>query len=162
MLTAASNLPVVILGGMHALGRLTTWSVVGAALVGLTACSTIQQDADDEAVVVADQLLPQKLTRMLRRAGAESPQARLRAVDRWLRGDPTRSTLRDRASAGWRVVGSEGSVIRVDVYAYEESGSFFPPDQGEAAWGVACRAYDVAGRITTTAVECPEGTPETP
>lgn len=129
--------------------------------VGLSACSTLDTEADDAAAVVADRLLPPALTRVLRRAGAESSQARLRAADRWLR-DPTRSTLDDRAAAGWRVVGSQGSVIRVDVYAYVESGSFFPPDQGEAAWGVACRAYDVAGRVTTTAVDCPDGTSEVP
>ena len=85
----------------------------------------------------------------------------MRIADRWLR-DPTRSSVDDRASAGWRVVGSQGPVIRVDVYAYVESGSFFPPDQGEAAWGVACREYDVTGRVTSTTVECPEGTPATP
>lgn len=140
--------------------RLALAAVLGIG-VGLSACSTLDTEAESEAVVVADRLLPQVLTRVLRRSGAESSQARLTAVDRWLRG-PRSSTIEDRARAGWRVVGSQGSAIRVDVYAYVESGSFFPPDQGEATWGVACRAYDVAGPVTVTPVVCPEGTPAVP
>lgn len=51
-----------------------------------------------------------------------------------------------------------GASLRVDVYEYWESGDFFPPDQGEAVWGVACRIYDVADEVTTRTVPCPEDT----
>ncbi|WP_345262937.1 hypothetical protein [Nocardioides nanhaiensis] len=124
-------------------------------------CSTLQQDADAEAGRVADLVLPTALDDVLARARPGSPERRRAVVARWLEGRG-RSVIGSRANADWRVVGGEGTSIRVDVYAFWESGDLLPPDQGEATWGVACRVYDVAGRVTAMRVECPDGTPPGP
>ena len=127
----------------------------------LTGCSSLEQDADDEAAVVADHVLPPALDDAISAADPQSPEQRRVAAEEWL-SDPDPSVVDGLRHVTWEVRGSEGTTIRVDVYMYLESGDLLPPDQGEATWGVACRAYDVAGAVMTTTDECPDGTPAEP
>ncbi|MGB0098990.1 MAG: hypothetical protein WBP61_01790 [Nocardioides sp.] len=131
------------------------------ALVLLAGCSQLQQDADAEAGRVADHVMPGALTDAISTAGARTPESRVAAAEQWL-SDPGPSAIDSQGHVAWKVVASEGTSIRVDVYTYVESASFFPPDQGDATWGVACRSYAVAATVTTATVECPDGTPEEP
>ena len=130
------------------------------ALVVLTGCSSLQRDADDEAARAADRVLPEALNDAISVSDPHSPGERRVAAEEWL-SDPY-SSLDGLSNVTWEVRGSEGTTLRVDLYMYLESGDFLPPDQGEATWGVACRAYDVARAVKTTTVECPDGTPEEP
>ena len=131
------------------------------ALVMLTGCSSLQRDADDGAASVADHVLPEALDDAISVADPQSPEERRVAAEEWL-SDPDPSVVDGLRNVTWEVRGSEGTTIRVDLYMYLESGDLLPPDQGEATWGVACRAYDGARAVTSTTVECPDGTPEEP
>ena len=132
------------------------------ALVMLTGCSQLQQNADKEAARVADYVLPEALNDEISNAGPQTPEQRRLAAEDWLSKPGGPPLAGSRVGATWEVLGSKGTTIRVDVYQYLESGSFFPPDQGEARWGVACRIYNVVEKVATSTVECPEGTPEEP
>ena len=136
-------------------------AAIGLAVALLAGCSSVQQEADDEAARVADHVLPDSLEQVVAAAGPQTPQDRVSVAREWLVA-PDPSVPGSQSGAAWEVREVEGTTIRVDVYRYWESGSFFPPDQGEAAWGVACRSYDVAGPVVPSAVECPEDTPEAP
>lgn len=131
------------------------------ALVMLTGCSSVQADADEEAARVSDHVLPEALDDAISEADPQSPEERRVAAEEWLSG-PDPSVVDGQRNATWEVRGSEGTTIRVDLYTYLESGDLLPPDQGEATWGVACRAYDVARAVTATTVECPDDTPAEP
>lgn len=131
------------------------------AIVMLTGCSQLQRDADIEAARVADHVLPEALNDEIVHAEPRTPEERRVAAEDWL-SEPGPPLTSSHAAATWLVRGSKGTTIRVDVYQYLESGRFFPPDQGEATFGVACRIYDVAKAVATSTVECPEGTPEQP
>lgn len=141
--------------------RAVRWVAVGLAGVVLAGCSTVQQEADDEAARVADHVLPGALDSALTESGARTPQERATAAADWL-ADPGPSVMDSQGGTTWAVRGQEGVTIRVDVYAWVESGSFFPPDQGKAVWGLACRSYDVTDAVASTPVECPDGTPAAP
>lgn len=130
------------------------------AIVMLTSCSQLHQDADLEAARVAN-VLSKALNDELSDAKPQTPEERRIAAEDWL-SEPDPEVTSSYGGATWEVRGTEGTTIRVDVYQYLESGSFFPPDQGEATWGVACRTYDVAEAVVTRTVECPEGTPDEP
>ena len=131
------------------------------ALVVLTGCSSLQRDADDEAARVADHVLPKALDDAISAADPQSPEERRVAAEEWL-SDPGPSVMDGQRNVTWEMRGSGSTTIRVDLYTYVESGDLLPPDQGEATWGVACRAYDVARAVRTTTAECPDGTPEEP
>ena len=131
------------------------------ALVMLTGCSQLQQSANDEAARVADSVVPEALDDGISHADPAAPEDRKVAAEDWL-SEPRPPLMRSRVGATWWVRGSKGTAIRVDVYQYLESGDFFPPDQGKATWGVACRIYDVADAVATSTVECPDGTPKEP
>lgn len=134
-------------------------AMAGALL--LTGCSTIQQDADTEAARLADHVLPDALSQQLAKDEASAPATRGKAAEAWL-SNPDPAIIEGQGGSTWAVRGRDGSSIHVDVYRYWESGSFFPPDRGKGAWGVACRTYDVAGDVTTRSVDCPPGTPDAP
>ena len=135
--------------------------VLAVAATLVTGCSTLQQEADDRAAQVADAVLTRALTDELSSSDASTPAERVEVAGAWL-STPDPEVVRNKGPVAWVVRGVEGTVVRVDVYARVESGSFFPPDQGASAWGVACRAYDVAGEVTVHALDCPDGTPEQP
>ncbi len=137
------------------------WTVSGVVVALLAGCGSLQQEADAEAARVADHVLPGPLGDAIASADPQTPGARAVAAEDWL-SDPDWSVTASQGGATWAVRGRAGTAIRVDVYQYWESGSFFPPDQGDAAWGVACRSYDVAAAVTADPVECPEDTPEEP
>ena len=141
--------------------NVSRWAATGLAVALLTGCSSVQQEADDEAARVADHVLPDSLEQAVAAAAPQTPRDRISVAREWL-ADPDPSVTDSQGGTTWEVREVEGTTIRVDVYRYWESGSFFPPDQGEAVWGVACRRYDVAGPVVLSAVECPEGTPEAP
>lgn len=141
--------------------KVARWVAVGLAGVILTGCSTVQREADEEAARVADQVLPGALDGAIASSGAQSLQERGDAAADWL-ADPGPSAMDGQGGTTWVVRDQDGATIRLDVYAWVESGSFFPPDQGKALWGLACRSYDVAAGVTSTPVECPEGTPAAP
>ncbi len=143
---------------MRGLKGLPLLAVALLAVALLAGCSQLQQDADEEAARVADHVLPGALDDALSSSAARTPEARAAAGTQWLL-DPGPSAIDSQGPVRWEVLGAEGATIRVDVYTYTESASFFPPDQGEATWGVACRAYDVTASVTATVVECPDGTP---
>jgi hypothetical protein len=130
-------------------------------LVMLTGCSQLQQNADDVAARVADSVLPEVLDEEVSHTDSHRSEDRRVAAEDWL-SEPGPPLTTSHVGATWKVRGSEGTRIRVDVYQYLESGDFFPPDQGRATWGVACRIYDVAEAVETSSVECPDGTPEVP
>ncbi|MFC7490503.1 MULTISPECIES: hypothetical protein [unclassified Knoellia] len=142
--------------------RVVPWAVIGgltsALLVG---CGQVQADADAAAARVADQVLPEAVAAAITTSGARTPEQRAVAGETWL-SEPDPAVTESQGGTTWFVRGREGTAIRLDVYARVESGSFLPPDQGQAAWGVACRSFDVGEKVTVTPVECPEGTPETP
>ncbi len=133
----------------------------GVAATLLTGCSSVQQEADAQAARVADHVLPKRLDAAIASVEPQTPEDRGVAAEDWL-SDPDPSVTASQGGATWAVRGATGTTIRVDVYQYWESGSFLPPDQGEAAWGVVCRSYDVAAAVTAHPVECPVGTPEQP
>lgn len=139
------------------------------ALVMIAGCSQLQQnadqlqqDADDEAARVADYVLPEALNDEMSNVDPQTPEQRKLAAEDWLSKPGGPRLTGSRVGASWNVRGSKGTTIRVDVYQYLESGSFLPPDQGEARWGVACRTYNLAEKVVTSTVKCPEGTPENP
>lgn len=127
----------------------------------LAGCSTVQQEADDEAARIANQVLPTAIDVAITAADARTGSERLAAAEAWL-ADPGPSIMDGHGGATWAVRGREAGTIRVDVYRRWESGSFLPPDQGEAAWGLACRSYDVARDARPIVIECPAGTARTP
>ena len=137
------------------------WAAIGCAGILLAGCGEVRQDADTEAARVADHVLPGEVGNVLASSGASTPQQRGAAAEAWL-SEPDPAVTDSQGGATWAVRSREGTSIRVDVYKWWESGSFFPPDQGEAAWGLACRSYDVAAEVTVRQVDCPEGTPEVP
>lgn len=143
--------------------RVLRMTAAGVAVTFLAGCSSLQQDADDQAARLADHVLPSALDDALAAADppAQTPDQRAIAAEDWL-STPDPSVTDSHGGAVWVLRGSQGTTIRVDVYRYWESGDFFPPDQGEAAWGVACRRYDVADPVTSSPMECPDGTPEEP
>lgn len=122
--------------------------------------STLQADADAEAERVADHVLPVALDEMAAASDTSDPDARALAVARWL-ADPGPSAM-DGQRATWALRQRDGARLRVDLYARVESGSFFPPDQGRSAWGVACRTYVVGEGVLVVPIRCPDGTPATP
>lgn len=132
---------------------------LAVAAVLLAGCSSVQQEADEAAARVADDVLPAALERAVAALG--STPERAAAAEAWL-AEPDPAVTASQGGSTWVVRGREGSAVRVDVYAWYESGSFFPPDQGAAVWGVACRTYDVTSGVSVTPLECPEGTPEAP
>ncbi|WP_193610380.1 hypothetical protein [Nocardioides lijunqiniae] len=131
------------------------------ALVVLTGCSSLQREADDEAARVADHVLPEALDDAISAADPKSSAERRGAAKKWL-SDPDPSVMDGQRNVKWEVRGSKGTTIWVNLYTYVESADLLPPDQGEATWGVVCRAYDVARAVKTTTVECPDDTPEEP
>lgn len=133
----------------------------GVAVTLLAGCSSLQREADAQAARVADHVLPGPLDDAVASADPQTPEGRAVAAEDWLL-DPDPTVTASQGGATWAVRSTTGTTIRVDVYQYWESGSFFPPDQGDAAWGVACRSYDVAAAVTADPVECPEDTPEEP
>ncbi len=131
----------------------------GIAIVVLAGCSSVQQEADQEAVRIADHVIPKKLETL----SSVSKPPEDRAADVMVRlAEPDPSVLSGQRATTLAVRGRDGTAIRVDVYSRWESGSFFPPDRGEAAWGRACRTYVVAERVTSTPMACPEATLEAP
>ena len=134
---------------------------VGVAATVLAGCSTLQAEADDEAARIADHVLPEVIDDAVAAAGARTRAERAAAAQDWLER-PGPSLMDGQGAATWVVRDREATTIRVDLYRRWESGSFFWPDQGEAAWGVACRVYDVADGVRTIVAECPAGTPDSP
>ncbi len=137
----------------------TCLAAMTAALLAGCA-STLQVDADTEAERVADHVLPVALDEVAASTGTADPNARAVAVARWL-DDPGPSVM-DGQRATWVLREHNGARLRVDLYTRVESGSFFPPDQGDSAWGVACRTYVVGDRVLVVPTRCPDGTPATP
>ena len=137
------------------------WAAIGCAGLLLAGCSQVQQEADTEAAGVADYVVPDELGNVLASSGATTPDQRGAAAQAWL-ADPYSAVTVSQGGVTWAVRSREGTSIRVDVYKWLESGDLLPPDQGEAAWGLACRSYDVAAEVTVKQVDCPEGTPEVP
>lgn len=133
------------------------------ALAGLllAACSQVQQEAEDEAARVADHVLPDAVAGAVSASGARTAEERVAAAQTWL-ATPDPAVSDSQRGATWVVTGLEATTIRVAVYTRWESGSLFPPDQGESAWGVACRSYDVAAGVAVRPVDCPDGTPASP
>lgn len=146
----------------HAAVLRTSAALIAGSLL-VAGCSTLQQEADSLAAGVADHALRDALTTAVDQAGPRTSEARVAAASAWL-ATPDTSKVPGRGPLTWSVRGVDDGHIRVDVYRYAESGSFFPPDQGDATWGVACRAYDVTdpARTTAIAIECPPGTPSEP
>lgn len=133
--------------------------VVGALLTGCA--GTIQVDADTEAARIADHVLPLALDDAAATSAASDPNERAAAVADWL-ADPGPSVMDGQRSTTWVVRGLDGDQLRVDLYTRVESGSFLPPDQGEDAWGVACRTYVVTERVLVVQRTCPDDTPAEP
>lgn len=136
-------------------------AIAAAGALALASCSTVQQEADKQAAQVADYALPSGLETALAADGSSEPEARGGAAEKWL-SDPTNEVADGQGGATWVVRKRDSASLRVDVYQYWESGDFFPPDQGEAAWGVACRTYDVTNGVQTQQRTCPDGTPNKP
>ncbi|GGD12857.1 hypothetical protein [Nocardioides daphniae] len=130
-------------------------------LVLLAGCSSLQDDADEQAAQLADGPLLSGLEREMQTAGATTEEERGAAAEAWL-STPAPAITESHGGSTWVVREREGASVTVAVYQYWESGSFFPPDQGEAAWGLACREYEVAPQVTARSIPCPEGTPAAP
>lgn len=135
--------------------------VLATAMPLLAGCSTLEQEAEYSASVVADGVLTRELAEELDASGASTPAERVEVARGWL-STPDEEVLDTMNPVTWVVRGVEGSAVRVDVYSYVESGSLLPPDQGEARWGLVCRTYDVATAVTVREVECPDDTPTSP
>ncbi|QCX28837.1 hypothetical protein [Nocardioides jishulii] len=133
---------------------------MGVLLV-VTGCSTLQEDADEQAARLADGALLEGLEREMQTVGATTAAQRGEAAEAWL-STPDPAITDGHGASTWVVREQEGASVTVAVYQYYESGSFFPPDQGEAVWGLTCRTYEVTREVTARSVTCPDGTPATP
>ncbi|MGJ9422684.1 hypothetical protein [Aeromicrobium sp. CF3.5] len=142
-------------------GALRHVVVVGLALAALAGCSTIQREADDEAARIADQVLPAAIDAAIAEVDAKNGSERLVTAETLLT-DPEAPIMDGQGGVVWVVRGRDATTIRVDIYRRWESGSLLPPDQGEAAWGLVCRSYDVTRSARSIVVECPAGTPRSP
>jgi len=140
--------------------KLVQWAAICLATGILSGCGGLQKQADIEAARLADSVLPVSLEDAITSSGAVNPAERVIAAQEWL-SNPAPS-LDGQGTNEWLADNTSGTTIQVTVYAYSESASFFPPDQGEATWGTACRSYDVADKVTATPLECREGTPDEP
>ena len=137
------------------------WTAIGVTAVLLGGCSDVQQDADAEAARVADHVLPAAADEVLTSSRATTSERRGAVAEAWF-SEPDAAVTDSQGASTWVVRSRDGASLRVDVYRRVESASFFPPDRGESAWGLACRTYDVASTVTATPVDCPAGTPKAP
>lgn len=126
--------------------------IIGLAAVFLAGCGTLQRDADDRAAQVADYSVPEGVSSAIASSGASTPDERVRATLQWFT-DPY-LTVAETQGSTWDATPRGGTKIEVGVFKAMESGSFFPPEAGKTAIGLACRVYDVAEAVTATAVEC--------
>ena len=116
-----------------------------------------QSDADDEAGIVADQVLAPRLQQELNAMSEESTQGRVQAIHTWLT-NPDDEFLRVAHGPIWLVGTSEGSTIPVVVYDLWVDQAFV----NDSTWGRACREYDVGETLASRDVPCPRDTPSEP
>lgn len=113
-----------------------------------------QSAADEAAATFADRVLPPVLTQAADSAAAGE---RLAAMKRRLKL-PDQQFLISHGNSNWVVGDVRNSQISVTVYHNWVDKSF----TAAQAWGIACREYTVAKKVTVQAVDCPNDTRESP
>lgn len=124
----------------------------------VSSCLRISQnDADEQAALVADHLLAPRLERELNEFRGGASRNRVQTIHSWLIA-PDEDFLTSTNGALWVVGSPKGSAIPVTVYDLWTDTAFV----NDSRWGRACREYDVGKTITTRVVTCPTGTPREP
>lgn len=143
---------------MTPVGVLRQLVLVVATSTVVSGCLTISQsDADDQAAVVADQILAPRLEREVKKVRGGSTQDRVQAIHSWLTA-PDDAFLRSTNGVLWVVGAPEGSTIPVVVYDLWTDKAFV----NDSKWGRVCREYDVTETITWRGTTCPADTPDEP